>query len=249
VHATPHADVNALLGDALEGLQLALGDALAGVYLYGSAVLGDFEPSYSDVDLLVACTCEVEPRLAAIDAWQRALLRAHPSWDDRIDAVVAPLEALRDPRAREHTLAFVSPGEPLHLRESSELWLLNWHLVRERGFALFGPPASAWIAPTTREDFVSAVRAHLRGWPAWIGESDRPGFHAYAVLTICRALHACGTGAQASKPEAARWAMRVHPQWAPLVEAALAHREAPAGRDMGPDAAAFVEFALREANA
>ncbi|MEX2207100.1 MAG: aminoglycoside adenylyltransferase domain-containing protein [Myxococcota bacterium] len=247
--ATPHAEVNALLGDALQGLHGALGDALAGVYLYGSAVLGDFDPTRSDVDLLVACTREVAPRLGAIDAWHSALVRAHPAWDDRIDALFAPLAALREPRANGHTLAFVSPGEPLHLRESGELWLLNWHLVRERGVALFGPPVSAWIAPTTPEDFVSAVRAHLRGWPVWIGESDRPGFHAYAVLTICRALHACRTGTQASKPEAARWTMREHPQWAPLVTAALALREAPTGRDLGSDAASFVEFARRETNA
>lgn len=244
-----NAEVNALLRDALDHLHATFADELVGVYLYGSAVLGDFEPASSDVDLMIACACEVEPRLGAIDALHRALVRAHPAFDDRIDAVFVPVDALRDFHTRVRTLAFVSPGEPLHLRETGEVWVLNWHLLREQGVELFGPPASALIAATTSDDFVFAVRAHLRGWPGWIGESDRPGFHAYAVLTICRALHARRTGTQASKPQAACWTTREYPQWAALIDAALVFREEPADRNLGARAAQFIDFALREARA
>lgn len=132
------------------------------------------------------------------------------------------------------------------MRETGEVWVVNGHLIREMGVELFGPSPRELIAETTVEDFVSAVRAHLRGWPVWITESPKPGFHAYAVLTICRALHAIRTGAQLSKPRAARWAAGEYPQWSSLIGDALAFRESREDRGLGPRAALFIDFALRE---
>ena len=57
------------------------------------------------------------------------------------------------------------------------------------------------------------------------GVSDRKG-QAYAILTMCRALYVHRTGEQASKRQAARWAREELPQWADLIQSALAWREA-----------------------
>ena len=42
---------------------------------------------------------------------------------------------------------------------------MNWHVVREHGLALLGAPARSVIAPTSIDDFLAAIRAHMREMP------------------------------------------------------------------------------------
>jgi len=50
-------------------------------------------------------------------------------------------------------------------------------------------------------------------------------YQAFAVLTMCRALHVLEEGAVVPKPEAAAWAMgHLSPPWPAQVERALAWR-------------------------
>ena len=63
-----------------------LGEDLVGLYLYGSAVTGGFDPGVSDVDLMAVTAREVENLdMAGLEAMHRDLLRHHPDWKDRID--------------------------------------------------------------------------------------------------------------------------------------------------------------------
>ncbi len=246
----PH--VEALLRALIAELRAVLGDALAGVYLYGSLVAGDFDPEVSDVDLLAAVRSDVDDRqLGRLRAMHEAFARAHPEWEDRIDVSYLSTAALRTFPVRESPIVVISPGEPIHRTETSPGWLMNWHLVREGGVALLGPSPRALIAPTTREDFAAAVRTHLRELPRRVDGSRAPGFHAYAVLTACRGLHACAEGRQASKAQAADWAARRHPEWASVIRDALArrNRRRTARADVGeslPAAADFVRFAVQQ---
>src|SRR5262245_22674529 len=48
--------------DALAGvLRDALGSALVGAYLHGSAALGDYDPARSDIDILAVCAAPLDP--------------------------------------------------------------------------------------------------------------------------------------------------------------------------------------------
>ena len=94
------------------------------------------------------------------------------------------------------------------------------------------------------------VRAQLAIWQdeirtqSWVGYV--PAAEGYAVVTICRALHALETGGQTSKEGAAAWAAERFPEWAEFIRDALAkHRADPAG----PRAATirFVDFAAETA--
>jgi hypothetical protein len=74
-------------------------------------------------------------------------------------------------------------------------------------------------------------------------------YGAYAVLTMCRALHTLESGEIASKRASARWAMHVlDPRWGLLIEQAAAWRPgaAMAGLDVTLD---FVRYALARAHA
>ena len=51
-----------------------------------------------------------------------------------------------------------------------------------------------------------------------------PGARAYAVLTLCRAWRTLATGTPCSKQEGVAWARVQVPEWAWLIDAALACR-------------------------
>jgi predicted nucleotidyltransferase len=244
---TRHAEVNALLPELLSRFRALFGDWLAGVCLWGSAVAGDFEPGASDVDLLVVTGSDVEARqLREIGRMHDDFAREHPEWTDRIDAVYASTTALQAFRSHSSPVAVISRGEPLHTTETDESWILKWYLVREQGVALLGPSPRDLIGPVSGDEFVASVRAHLREWPRWILASQEPGFHAYAVVTLCRALYACTHRAQLSKRQAALWFAREHPEWAALIGDALAWRSEPATELR---AEGFIDFVLREVGA
>ena len=51
---------------------------------------------------------------------------------------------------------------------------------------------------------------------------QRPDYQAFAILSMCRALHTLTTGTIASKPTAAAWAKTHLPsRWTPIIDAAL----------------------------
>jgi hypothetical protein len=56
--------------------------------------------------------------------------------------------------------------------------------------------------------------------PEWL-KARGSVYHAYAVITMCRVLHALQHGTIVSKPTAARWTREAFPAWSPLIEQAL----------------------------
>jgi predicted nucleotidyltransferase len=241
------ADVEDLLRELLDRLTANLGDAVQAVYLYGSLVFGDFDADVSDVDLLVVMASDVDDRqLARLAELHDAFAREHPAWRDRIEAVYISASALRGFREGESPLVVISPGEPLHRTRTTRGWVANWHLVRERGVALYGPEPDAIIPPTRHDDFEAAIRTYLPELPPRAEASRDPRVWAYAVLTVCRALYSCRERRQISKPQAGHWAARHYPEWSDTIQRAQAWRRGAAEES---DAArrralAFVRFGV-----
>jgi hypothetical protein len=245
---TPYPDVNRLLEGLLAGIQTILHERLAGLYLFGSLTAGDFDPGVSDVDLLAATTSNITCReFEGLRVMHRDIVRESPEWDDRIEVLYFSLKGLRTFRTETSPITVISPGEPLNTKEADWGWLMNWYAVREHGKALFGPPASAIIAPIKREEFVQTVRSYV-GWLS--GSLEEARGHrkkqSYLVLTMCRALYTHRHGEQASKRQAARWAQGELPEWAGLIEDALEWREA--GRDARGDGTATYADTVRFVN-
>jgi hypothetical protein len=212
------------LRELQDSIGRALGDRLLGLYAFGSLVIGDFDPGRSDLDLLAVLPSRVtDAELARLHALHADLVRAHPDWTDRIETAYFPLDVLRDFQTRGGEVVRISPGEPLHRVTTSPHWLLDLYTVQEKGLVLHGPPAAALLPPITRDEFVAAARANLRDWPGWLAESRAEGFQSYAVLAVCRNLHAVVEGTQVSKPYGARWAAARYPRFAALIEQSL-HR-------------------------
>jgi len=115
-------------------------------------------------------------------------------------------------------------------------WIIQRHVVREFGVVLEGPAPKTLVDFVSPDDIRGAVLGILREWwfpmlndPSWLRDHDS-AYRAFAVITMCRVLHALEHGAIVSKPEAIRWAeAKLEDKWRDLIErsaAASQHAEA-----------------------
>jgi predicted nucleotidyltransferase len=223
---TSYPHVNVLLDDSIPQMQQILAGKLVGLYLYGSLVTGDFDDGISDIDLLVAMSGDMaEAEFHALKKMHDDLITKYPAWDNRIEIAYLSLHGLKTFKTETSKLGIISPGEPFHIIDAGIDWLMNWHVVREKGRVLLGPPPDTIIEPTSKEEYVQAVKAYIADWRERINqELDRP-YQAYAILTMCRGLYTSKHGEQVSKRQAALWATKELPEWSALIQSALLWRE------------------------
>jgi len=234
---TPYSHINKLLNSLLSQLQDILGKKLIGLYLCGSLVLGDFDPTISDIDLVATLSSDIDEReFEALQNMHTAFATTYKEWDDRIEVCYISVAALKTVRSRTSQIANISPGEPFHRRESRKEWLTDWYLVREKSITLFGPSPKTLIEPISKEEFIQAVKEQTKAWGEWIYDIHTRKSQAYAILTMCRALYAYKNGEQVSKKQAAIWAEKELPRWSSLIKNALLWREAWRDEDVNYEA-------------
>jgi predicted nucleotidyltransferase len=222
VPLTQDNDIGALLARLTDEIWRNTNGTLVGLYVYGSLVTGDFDKDRSDIDLLGVVDPGVEgDTFGRLERMHARLVEDLPAWEDRIEAAYVPVAALRTFRTQTSQIAVVSPGEPFHLKDAGEDWLMNWYMVREVGATLYGPPPRALIPEISQSEFVAAVRVQAGTWKEWVYRMRTPGAQSYAVLTMCRALYTNTHGRQASKKRAGMWAKAYLPQWAHLIQQSL----------------------------
>jgi hypothetical protein len=215
----PSASTLAALVSEIQGV---LGDDLVGLYLYGSAVTGGFDAAVSDLDLVAVTAHEIdEIDLSGLERMHDRFADQNPGWRSRIEVVYIGRATLASFRTSDGPLAVISPGEPFHVRDDrAAAWLQNWYLVREIGKTFHGPPPTEVVPRIEWAEFVAATRRYA----SEVQSRNGPGTLAYTILTLCRALYAVRMQSHGSKQEAAAWAREQMPEWAWLIDAALACR-------------------------
>jgi hypothetical protein len=242
-------DVDWALSMLVPGMRAALGEVVLGAYVFGSVAHDEYDAGVSDLDVLAVVDRPLEPAdLPALERMHAATARVLPEWDDRVEVLYVSTEALRTFREKSAPIAVISPGESLNIKLAGREWLMNWWDVRENGIRLFGPPASAFIAPISRAEFVGSIRSYAEEFPSRLDESDTEKWHAYITLTMCRSMYTVAQRETVSKRRAAEWAAGAWPEWAGHLLAALETRrapgEVPAAASSRAQTAAFVSFAL-----
>jgi predicted nucleotidyltransferase len=200
-----------------EGFLAMLGKNLIGVYLHGSLAMGCFNPTQSDIDLLVVVKRRLSARtrrdltelfLAAsinpcpiecsallerdLRSWRHpAPYDFHYSEDWR--ARFAKRPSLADSRGRDPDLA------------------AHVSVTRARGICLVGAPIAGVFAKVPLADYVDSAIADFR-WARRrvnlraLAPGRRVAASLYFVLNAFRVWSLLATGQVKSKAEAARWA-------------------------------------------
>jgi hypothetical protein len=209
---------------------------LVAVYIHGSAVLGDFVPGSSDLDVLVVAHDDIEQ--SATTAIADALATHDPTPAVSIEASVVTRSAAGTPRAPWPYVVHVTN----HPDNSKVVYgadvdgdpdlILHYAVLRQCGWTAYGTSASDSIGEIDRATIIAQLTDEL-SWAA----AHAPG--SYAVLNACRALRFVSDGVLCSKSDGGRWALsnQIEPE---LVNAALVARQSGSTGPMPAQSGAWV---------
>jgi predicted nucleotidyltransferase len=230
--STPYPDVNEILNILFSNVQEILGNQFVGMYLFGSLANGEFD-EHSDIDVLVVTKEEIsQSAFSALRALHQRINTIDSPWAIQIEASYIPQAALRrfDPENNIHPHMDRGDNEVLHWMSHESDWIIQRHILRERGIMIKGPDLRTLIEPVSSDELRKAVVNVLPLWVKPILEDPsrikKRGYQSYCVLTLCRMLYTFKHGEILSKPGAATWALEhMDPEWKLLIERALVGRQ------------------------
>lgn len=203
-----------------------LREALVGVYLHGSAVMGCFNPEKSDLDLLVV----VEGELS--DPVKLAFMEQVVALNGEAPAKGLELSVLRREACNPvvHPMAFELHFSVTHLnwfRYDPEDYIrkmkgtdpdLAAHVtvLNHRGVKLYGPSIQEVFGPVAREDYIDAIWSDVENAREDIQENPM-----YIALNLCRVLAYLRDGMVLSKREGGEWGATAFPEYRDFLNRAL----------------------------
>ena len=219
-------EVNHIIEKLINGHRQIFGDKMAGFYLYGSLIWGDFDIVSSDIDTLCAITSEVTPEeIERLRIMHEEIANESPLWRDRVEVHYASLDGLKHFRKFSSKMGNISPGEPLHIIDAGIEWLDEWYCVQEHAITLFGLDKAEVIPHIEKSEFIQTICGYARSFRERIKASQHCRYsQAYAILTLCRALYTLKNEEQVSKLAAARWAIDFLPEYRNIISNALIWR-------------------------
>jgi hypothetical protein len=201
------------------------------MYLYGSLSSGDFDLETSDIDFLIVTTSTLSNKtIAELESMHHQIWTSGLRWADKLEGSYIPKRDIRRHNPHSAPCPTVNEGK-FYLDKRGSDWIIQRHVIREQGIVLAGPEPKLLIDPVGPEALRRSVMGILHEWwfpmledPVWLQEHG-PEYHAFAILTMCRALYVLKHGKIVSKPTAARWAQdALGESWSLIIERALAAR-------------------------
>jgi hypothetical protein len=250
---TAYPELDAVLGELVDGARAVLGDDFCGAYLHGSFATGDAD-EHSDVDFVIVTheelTADQQRELRSLHGRLYAL---DSPWAQHLEGSYVPRAQLRRMDWSHQPFFFLDNGATelvwdTHCNTAVVRWLL-----RERGLVLAGPDPKDIVGPVSASDLQREALARVHDYADWAREGPMSRWkQPYLVLTLCRLLFTLVNGRVASKREAGEWALgALEPDWADLVRRALADRadpwervSQPAERDVAERTLAFAGYAV-----
>ena len=243
-------DVNEVLHLLLSNAKEILQGQFVGMYLYGSLSSGDFNPKSSDIDFLVVITDKLsDETISKLEVMHKHIWATDLKWAAKLEGAYVPRELVHHHDPKGAPCPTVNEGK-FYLARLGRSWDIQRHVVREYGVAVAGPDPKTLIDFLGPQEIRGAVVDILQDWwfpmlddPSWLrGHSTE--YHAFAILSMCRALHALEHGIIVSKPVAAKWAQeKLGTTWSQVIEQAIAAQQLDsANQSLLDDALEFIRF-------
>ncbi len=226
---TPYNDVNQVLSTLLENAKKILKEKFLGMYLYGSLSSGDFNPETSDIDFLVVTTETLSQKtISELETMHKETWASNLKRAGKLEGAYVYNELIRKHDPNGQPCPTINEGK-FYLDTPGSDWIIQRHVVREYGVILEGPDPKTLIDFVTADDIRGAVMGTLNEWwfpmldkPAWLRDKTN-GDRAFAVVTMCRVMHALEHGTIVSKPKAIqRTQTRLDSHWNRLIDKAVA---------------------------
>jgi hypothetical protein len=233
---TKYPEINKILDSLLQSSSQILGNQLVGMYLYGSLSSGDFDLETSDIDFLVVTTSTLPDKtIAELEAMHHRIWNSGLKLAGKLEGSYIPKREIKRHDPRNGPCPTVNEGR-FYLDRPGSDWIIQRHIVREQGVILAGPDPKTLIDPVSAADLRRAVKGVLYEWwfpmledPTWLREHGSE-YHAYAILTMCRALYTLENGAIVSKLAAAHWVQgKLGDEWSKVIDQAIIAQKPGAG--------------------
>lgn len=207
--ACGHAE--ALRQKAVDGMTLAVRGILAehqpSVYLYGSCVLNDFRPGWSDIDILVL----TQKRIPQPQARELVLLRQTLSERDpgnpyyrSLEGGMLTLSAFLS-KETDRVVYWGTSGQ----RITDRYWFDSFCMAEllQHGRLLYGADVRGQCRPPEYADFYHDVKKHCASIRTYAQTTDRSLYSFGWLLDIARGIYTLRNGAVTSKTDAAQWVL------------------------------------------
>ena len=248
-YPTSYPEVNEILQLLLDEVQRILDQQFAGMYLYGSLSSGDFDPASSDIDFLIVTTDMLDKKTVnALDIMHKRIWDSGLKWAAKLEGSYLPQGHLLRFEKTDTAYPTVNEGK-FYLAPHGSDWIIQRHIIREQGVTLAGPDPKSMIEAVSPDDIRYAVTGILEEWwypmldnPAWL-RNHGSEYHAFAILSMCRSLHALEHGTIVSKPRAAKWVQQEFgDRWQTAIEQALATQPGQEKYELFEVAVSFIRF-------
>ncbi|MBM4429599.1 MAG: DUF4111 domain-containing protein [Chloroflexi bacterium] len=229
---TSYPELNQVLAQLVSRMAQVLGDELVGVYLQGSFALGGYD-EHSDVDFVAIEQELAQDQVDRLQAMHDQVYQLASPWAQHLEGSYFPRHILRDGSWRGTDLWYLDHGARSLIRSNHCNTLLVRWIVREKGVALYGPPAKTLVDPVPQALLRAEMLDVLTDWGQAILDDPRPYnnrfYQSFIVLSYCRFLHDLHRGYPGSKRAGAEWAKSVlDPEWWDLIDRAWKGRPDPA---------------------
>ncbi len=241
----------ALLESYVAQCREILAGMLVGVYLHGSAAMGCFNGSQSDIDLLIVVSGSIP------DVTKRRLMDMTVAHNEHAPAKGIEMSVV----CREVCDPFVYPTPfELHFSNAHIDWYrrdpedyiakmngtdkdlaAHFTITRHRGITLYGEEIENVFAPVPPEDYLDSIWNDIEG-----AEDDILRDSVYITLNLCRVLGYARDGRVLSKLEGGEWGITSLPEeFRELISAALEQYRGGRMMIVNPDVAGrFAGFML-----
>jgi hypothetical protein len=230
---TADPELDTVLLELLSGVRAILSGNFVGLYLHGSAAIGDLD-MHSDVDFVVAINAEIEDRqISSLQSFHAQIYAGPSRWAQHLEGAYLTTRALRSLDAQTPKHLFLDHGSRQLVWSQHDNTMLHRFVLREHAITLAGPTPKNLIDPVSGENLRAEVFSILNTWMRTFLTTPAPlqnGWRQpYTVLTLCRLLYTLRHGTVTSKKRAAEWAIEtLDPRWTALIEQAWAARPDPA---------------------
>ena len=188
-----------------------------GAWLYGSAVMNDFQLGWSDIDF-AALTMDPlsESQAEKLLKLRQNLLKEEPGnpYYRSFEGVIAGLHAFRS-QSSQRLVYWGTSGQKITDKYSQDAFSL-FELARY-GKPIYG--SNTWILPAPgREEMISAVRSHFEAIRKYAVETNESLYSCGWLLDIARCIYTLRHHDVIAKTQAGIWALEEHlfPDEAPL---------------------------------
>lgn len=195
-----------------EEIRKILGPDCHSFWLYGSVVLEDFRPGWSDIDFITFSREMISPDQAeALLMLRHTLSEKEPEnpYYRLFEGVICSLSEYKDDRFTR-LVYWGTSGQRITDRWEPDAFS-RWELAC-LGRAVYGEQAdrSRLFSPPDREELLWAVRRHYEAIRLHARETDESLYACGWLLDIGRCLYTLQNGAVISKTQAGDWALERH---------------------------------------